>query len=197
MSTQRTPIKSNPADSMVSTWRHDPSQRNFWHLIIELFGLHLVALNVEVPVFSNKDKIPAVREWTLHLWILLHAAIPLVLHHVYTTYTDQNLNLIAAFVLYSSAYKLHAIHGMHVLRRLGKIYGFLDGHNHPRDDIPDIGVGKVIQELVSVTTLRMIMAIFLAYRPSETPASLEWRWLPLEIGTYVSRSTSGFTGITV
>lgn len=53
--------------------------------MIELLGLHLVELDGEVPIFSKGDKIHAVQEWTLHLWILLHAAIPLVLHHAYTT----------------------------------------------------------------------------------------------------------------
>ncbi|KAJ5473612.1 hypothetical protein N7475_003178 [Penicillium sp. IBT 31633x] len=184
MSTQTTTMKRDPADSMVSTWRHDRSQWNSWHWMIEFLGLHLVDFNVEVPTFSKTDKIPVIREWTVHLWILLHAGIPLVLHHAYTTYTGHNMNLIAAFALYSTAFKLNGIHEMHIMRRLGQVYGFLDGDKHTRDEIPDVGVGKVIRELISTSTLRMIMAIFLTYRPSEDPSTLEWRWLPLEIGLY-------------
>ncbi|KAJ5503056.1 hypothetical protein N7463_005930 [Penicillium fimorum] len=184
MSTQTTTIKRNSADSMVATWRHDRSQWNFSHWMIELLGLHLIECDPKVPIFSKKDKIPAIREWTVHLWILLHAAVPLVLHHAYTTYAGQNMHLIAAFALYSSAFKLNGIHEMHIMRRLGQVYGFLDGDKHPRDEIPDVGVDKVIRELISTSTLRMVMALFLTYHPGKTPASLEWKWLPLEIGLY-------------
>lgn len=183
MSTQTT-TKRNPADSMVSTWRRDRSQWNIWHWGIELLGLHLVDLDKEVPIFSKKDKIPAVREWSLHLWILLHAMIPLALHHAYTIYTGHNLHPVAAFALYSGAFKVNGIHEMHIMRRLGQRYGFLDGDKHARDDIPDVGVGKVQRELISTASLRMIMSVFLTYRQTETPTSLEWRWLPLEIGLY-------------
>ncbi|KAJ6180262.1 hypothetical protein N7519_010723 [Penicillium mononematosum] len=163
MSKQTTTTR-NPADSMVSTWRHDRSQWNTYHWMIELLGLHLIDSDAEVPIFSKKDKIPAIREWTVHLWILLHAAIPLAIHHAYTIYTGKNMSLIGAFALYSSAFKLNGIHEMHIMRRLGQVYGFLDGDKHPRDEIPDVGVGKVIRELISTSTLRM--------------------WLPLEIGLY-------------
>jgi len=66
MASQATILKRNPADAMVSTWRHDRPQWSYWHWIIELLGLHLIELDGEVPIFSKKDKIPAVREWTLH-----------------------------------------------------------------------------------------------------------------------------------
>ncbi|KAJ5242597.1 uncharacterized protein N7469_000924 [Penicillium citrinum] len=184
MSTKTTTMKRNPADSMVSTWRHDRTQWGLWHWMIELLGLHLIDLKGEVPVFSKKQKIPAVREWTLHLWILLHAAIPLALHHAFVKYTGQNLGLLAAFGLYSTAFKLNGIHEMHIMRRLGQLYGFLDGDKHPRDEIPDVGVGKVIRELISTSTFRMIMAIYLTYNANETPSTMQWQWLPLEIGVY-------------
>ncbi|KAJ5714235.1 uncharacterized protein N7483_011416 [Penicillium malachiteum] len=174
----------NPQDSMVSTWRHDQSQWTFWHWMIELLGLHLIDLDRPVPIFSESDKIPAVREWTLHLWILLHASIPLVLHHIYVSYTNSTLNLLATFALYSTAFKLNGIHEMHIMRRLGQIYGFLDGDKHPRDEIPNIGVGKVIRELISTSTFRIIMAIYLTYTPTLSPSSLSWKCLPLEIGLY-------------
>jgi sterol desaturase/sphingolipid hydroxylase (fatty acid hydroxylase superfamily) len=70
------------------------------------------------------------------------------------------------------------------MRRLGQLYGFLDGDKHPRDEIPDVGVGKVIRELISTSSLRMVMAIFLTYQQGEAPATLQWKWLPLEIGLY-------------
>lgn len=179
-----TPTKHNAGDSMVSTWRHDQSQWTISHWMIELLGLHLIDSDREVPIFSKKDKIPAMREWSLHLWILLHAAIPLIVHQAYTTYTGSNLDVISAFALYAGAFKLNGIHEMHIMRRLGKAYGFLDGDKHPRDGIPDVGVDKVIRELISTSTLRIIMAILVTYRQNEKPASLRWAWLALEIGIY-------------
>ncbi|KAJ5542988.1 hypothetical protein N7461_008991 [Penicillium sp. DV-2018c] len=184
MSTQTPPTKRNPADSMASTWRHDRSKWNFAHYMIDFLGLHLVDPNKEVPVFSKTDKVPIMREWTVHLWILIHAAIPLALHHAYTVYTGHNLHPIAVFTLYSMAFKLNGIHELHIMRRLGQVYGFFDGDKHARDEVPDVGVDKVIGELVSVPTLRMAMSLYLTYYPSETPSSLEWKWLPLEIGLY-------------
>ncbi|KAJ5281876.1 hypothetical protein N7478_007248 [Penicillium angulare] len=184
MSTKTITITRNPQDSMVSTWRQDRSQWNFWHWMIEILGLHLIDLDKNVPIFSKKDKIPAIREWTVHLWILSHAIIPLGLHHLYVRYTGHNLSLLGAFALYSTAFKASGIHEMHIMRRLGQVYGFLDGDKHPRDDIPDVGVGKVLRELISTSSLRMIMSIYLTYQPDETPSSLQWKWLPLEIGMY-------------
>ncbi|CAG8884964.1 unnamed protein product [Penicillium nalgiovense] len=195
MFTQTTTTR-NPADSMVSTWRHDRSQWNTYHWMIELLGLHLIDFDAEVPIFSKKDKIPAIREWTVHLWILLHAAIPLAIHHAYTIYTGQNMHLIGAFALYSSAFKLNGIHEMHIMRRLGQVYGFLDGDKHPRDEIPDVGVGKVIRELISTSTLRMVMAIFLTYQPGRHRHHWNGSGFPWRSACTVSRWTSGSTGIT-
>lgn len=183
MSTKTTPMR-DPRDSMVSSWRNDRSQWNIYHWTIELLGLHLIDPDKEVPVFSKKDKIPAVREWTLHLWIVLHALIPVALHYTYTVYTGKNLNFIGAFALYATAFKLIGVHEMHIMRRLGQTYGFLDGDKYPRDEIPDVGVGKVIQELVSTSTFRMIMSVYLTYNQNEAPDTLKWAWLPLEIGLY-------------
>lgn len=174
----------NHPDSMVSTWRHDRSQWNIWHWLVELLGLNLVALDKEVPIFSKSDKIPAVREWSLHLFILMHAAIPLVLHHAYTIYTGQNLGVMATFALYNVAFKAFGIHEINIMRRLGQVHGFLDGDKHPRDEIPDSGVGKVVRELMSTSSFRMLMTIYLTYQPTEAPDTLRWFWLPVEIGLY-------------
>ncbi|KAJ5946704.1 hypothetical protein N7454_003543 [Penicillium verhagenii] len=173
--------KVNPEDSMASTWRQDQSQWTFWHWMIEILGLHLIDLNTEVPVFSKKDKIPAMREWTppsLDPTARRHPTRPAP--HLYS----HNLNLLATFALYSTAFKLNGIHEMHIMRRLGQVHGFLDGDKHPRDDIPDIGVGKVLRELISTSAFRMVMAIFLTYQPDQTPSTMQWKWLPLEIGLY-------------
>lgn len=182
--TTTTPNTRHP-DSMVSTWRHeDRSKWNIWHWMVELLGLNLVDLDSDVPVFSKTDKIPYVREWSLHLYILIHAAIPMILHHAYVSYTGHNLGLVGAFTLYALGFKAFGIHEINIMRRLGRIYGFLDGDKAPRDEIPDSGVGKVMRELMSTSNFRVLMTIALTYQPSEAPNTIRWLWLPLEIGLY-------------
>lgn len=177
--------KGNPKDSMKSTWRQ--ADRNEWtifHWFYELLGIHPTALDKEVPVHSKKDKVPHVRDSHLHRWVLVHSFIPLALHHAYVLYTGHNLGPIGAFFFYMAAFKLTAIHELHALRRLGHTYGFLDGDKHERDGVPDVGVAKVVHSLVSTATLRPMFSIFLAYRTSQTPDTISWLWLPLEIGLY-------------
>jgi sterol desaturase/sphingolipid hydroxylase (fatty acid hydroxylase superfamily) len=177
--------KSNPKDSMKSTWRH--ASRDQWtgfHWMYEVLGIQPISLDKEVPVHSKQDTVPYLPDWQLHRWVLFHAGIPLLVHHAYAAYTGRNLGPIAAFVFYSIAFKLIAIHELQMLRRLGHTYGFFDGDTHERDGVPDVGVAKVIRSLVSTSTFRPLMSVFLSYRTSQAPASTSWAWLPLEIGLY-------------
>lgn len=170
---------------MVSTWRDD--DRTQWtpsHWLLDLLGTRLNARNEAAPVFSKKDKIPSVREWTVHLWILLHALIPHVLHQAYMTYTGRSLHPFAIFWLYTTTFYGTGIHLVQTIRRLGRVYGFLDGDKHERDDIPNVGVKRVATELLSVPSLRLAMSLYLSYRPKELPLSFNWGWLALEIGLY-------------
>lgn len=177
--------KGNPRDSMISTWRRgDRSQWTFSHWLLDILGTHLKPIDGNVPVFSKSEKISSVREWTLHLWIMLHALIPHTLQHIYTTYTGRNLNAVAVFFLYSTTFYGTGIHLVQTIRRLGWVYGFLDGDKHERDDIPDVGVAKVATELLSVPTLRLAMSIYLSYEPEKLSLSFDWISLALKIGLY-------------
>ncbi|OJJ81577.1 sterol desaturase family protein [Aspergillus glaucus CBS 516.65] len=177
--------KRNPKDSMKSTWRRtDRGDWTIFHWFYEVLGIHPTALDKEVPVHSKQDKVPHVRDWKLHRWVLVHSFIPLAIHHAYVKLTGNNLGPIAAFIFYMLAFKLTAIHEMQVLRRLGHIHGFLDGDKHERDGVPDVGVAKVVHSLVSTATFRPMMSVFLSYRTSLTPDTISWFWLPLEIGLY-------------
>ncbi|RAK99891.1 sterol desaturase family protein [Aspergillus ibericus CBS 121593] len=175
----------NPKDSMKSTWRRqDRSQWSISHWFFEILGVHPTDLNKPIPVHPKTDKIPYMGQWSQHRWVLYHAFIPLALHQAYVTYTGQNLGPIAAVFFYSFAFKLIAIHELHVMRRMGHIIGFLDGDQHERDGVPDVGVSKVVRSLMSTSTFRPIMTVFLSYRTAQTPAGMSWAWLPLEIGLY-------------
>jgi sterol desaturase/sphingolipid hydroxylase (fatty acid hydroxylase superfamily) len=135
-------------------------------------------------VHSKTDKVPYTPEWHLHRWVLVHSAVPLLLHQLYAEWTGRNFSGLQAFLFYSVAFKAIAIHELHVLRRVGHLVGFLDGDVHERDGVPDLSVGKVMVSLLSTSTFRPFFTVFLAYTASQTPKDMSWAWLPLEAGLY-------------
>ncbi|RMJ28174.1 Fatty acid hydroxylase superfamily [Aspergillus sp. HF37] len=177
--------KANPKDSMKSTWRlASRDQWNHNHWLLELLNAHPIDLNQKVPVHSKDDKIPYLPQWSLNLWVLFYGGIPLALHEAYAYFTGKNLGPFAAFNLYFAAFNLIVIYQVHLLRRMGHTYGFLDGDQHERDGVPDIGVGKVVQSLYKTTGSRLVLSTYLTYSMGETPSMMNWKWLPLEIGLY-------------
>ncbi|KAL2809323.1 fatty acid hydroxylase superfamily-domain-containing protein [Aspergillus granulosus] len=174
-----------PKDSMKSTWRDSSKDNwNFYHLLIDYLDVYPVDRDKEVPVHAKDEKIPYVPQWSLHRWVLLYSAIPLVLHQVYSSYTGRDLGPIAAFNLYFAVFNAIVIHQVRIIRRLGHEFGYLDGDKHERDGIPDVGVGKVVQALYKTTGARLAMGVYLSYHANQLPATMNWGWLPLEIGLY-------------
>lgn len=181
MSPPLTPSK----DSIKSTWRQ--SDRKDWtpyHWFYELLGIHSINLDKDVPVHQKSDKVPYTPDWHLHRWVLVHACIPIAIQHLYVTLSGRNLSPLGAVVFYSLAFKLIAMHELHVLRRVGHQVGFLDGDSHERDGVPDVGVRKVVFSLISTSTFRPVFTVFLSYRTSQAPADMNWLWLPVEVGLY-------------
>ncbi|KAG5933389.1 hypothetical protein E4U53_001017 [Claviceps sorghi] len=175
----------NPRDSMRSTWRD--KQRRDWnlaHWFYEVLDLHPQQRTQEVPVHAKSAKVPHLSEWQTHRWVLVHAALPLLLHQLYVACSGRNLSATQAFFLYALAFKAIAIREIHVLRATGHTHGFLDGDRHARDGVPDVGVWKVLRSLMSTSTIRPVFTVLLAYRAHETPAQAAWLWLPLEAGLY-------------
>lgn len=178
-------MSGNPKDSMKSTWRQQArSEWTLFHWFYELLGIHPEHLDKNIPVHLKEDAVPYVPDWSMHRWVLTHAAIPLLLHHAYVEFTGHNLSAWAAFFLYGLAFKAIAIHELHVLRRLGHQHGFLDGDKHARDGVPDVGVAKVVRSLVSTSTFRPMFTVFFAYHATHAPSTMNFAWLPLEIGLY-------------
>ena len=177
--------KPNPKDSMKSTWRQaDRATWNIHHWFFELLRIHPINLDQNVPVHEKQDKVPYLSEMYEHRWVLAHAAIPLVIHQLIVAYTGRNLSALQAFFLYMAAFKLSAIRELVVLRNTGHEVGFLDGDEHERDGVPDVGVVKTFRSLISTSTLRVMFTVYLSYRVTETPADMNWYWLPLEAGLY-------------
>lgn len=182
--TDTTMPRGNPKDSIKSTWRLDRSQWTFFHWLMETLRILPVSQDREVPVHSKGDKVPHLPDWQTTLWVIVHAAIPLAIHQACASYMGHNPGPVAAFVFYSLAFKLVAIREIHVLRHMGHRYGFFDGDKHERDGVPDVGVAKTFRSLISTSTFRPLMIVFLNYQTNLTPASISWVWLPLEIGLY-------------
>ncbi|KAJ3549062.1 hypothetical protein NM208_g703 [Fusarium decemcellulare] len=183
--TRNVPSGPNPKDSMKSTWRR--ADRSTWtvsHWFFELTGIHPVSLDKEVPVHQKGDKVPYTPEWQLHRWVLVHSLVPIAIHQLFVAYTGQNLTPIQAFIFYSVAFKVAAVHELHALRRVGHKTGFLDGDVHERDGVPDSGVTKVMKSLLATSSFRPVFTVFLSYRTAQPPSSMSWWWLPLEIGLY-------------
>lgn len=179
------PPLRNPTDSMKSTWRSwDHTKWNGGHWFLDILNVHHVDLDKSVPVHPKTDKVPHAKEWHFHRYVIIYAGIPLLLHQFYVQYTGSNLPPWLAFWFYSMALQAIAIHEVHILRRLGHRYGFFDGDKHPRDGVPDVGVGTTVQSLLSVVILRPLFTVFFAYRPDEAPSSIRWGWLVFETGVY-------------
>ncbi|KAE8155151.1 hypothetical protein BDV25DRAFT_38065 [Aspergillus avenaceus] len=178
-------FQPNPKDSMKSTWRKlDRADWTIFHWFYELLGIHPIALDKEVPVHEKTEKVPYVPEWHLHRWVIVHAFVPIAIHHLYTLYTGHNLSPLAAFLFYSFSFNAIGVHELHALRRVGHLIGFLDGDQHERDGVPDVGVRKVVNSLISTATFRPVFTVLLSYRTSQAPSSMNWLWLPLEAGLY-------------
>ncbi|KAJ6027457.1 uncharacterized protein N7446_003951 [Penicillium canescens] len=172
-------------DSMRSTWRTAPrSEWNVNHWLLELLNVYPIALGQEVPVHSKKDKVPFMTQWSLHLWIIIHSGLPLILHEIYMTLTGCTIGQITASTFYFFSFTSTRIHQIHIIRRLGHKYGFLDGDKHERDGVPDVGVAKVVSVIYKAATFRTMLSIFLSYNAREKPSQMAWAWLLIEISLY-------------
>ncbi|KAH8429594.1 sterol desaturase family protein [Aspergillus melleus] len=177
--------RPNPKDSMKSTWRvGNRDEWNINHWALEILNAHPIALDQEVPVHSKDEKVPFMPQWSLHRWVLFYSALPLLLHQLYMSYTGKTLGPFAVFNLYFFAFNATVLYQVQVLRRLGHIHGFLDGDQHERDGVPDVGVSKVVTSLYKTTGSRILLAIYLTYTRTQLPSQLTWTWLPLQIGLY-------------
>lgn len=183
--------QASAKDSMKSTWR--TWDRKLWtrhHFLINLVKAHPYDLDRPVPVHAKTDKIPYMNQFSTQMWILYHAAVPLVIHQLWLSFLGhQTLYWAAALLLYTTTFNLSLVHEVHAIRRLAHVYGFLDGDAHDRDGVPDSGVSRVASALPKMTVARMLMVMYFSYDSSAAPleALTSWRWwlwLSAEIGLY-------------
>ncbi|PYH92553.1 fatty acid hydroxylase superfamily protein [Aspergillus ellipticus CBS 707.79] len=175
----------NPKDSMKSTWR--TACRDQWgppHWALELLNAHPIALGQKVPVHSKQEKIPYMPQLSLNIWVIVYSFIPLLINQAYFSYAGHNPGPFILFHFYFFSFNAVLILQIQLLRRLGHTYGFLDGDQHERDGVPDVGVAKVASSLYKTTGSRLVLSMYLSYNASQAPMALDWAWLPLQIGLY-------------
>ncbi|KAM3435409.1 hypothetical protein MY4824_004875 [Beauveria thailandica] len=171
----------NPHD-MTADWQSkDPSTWNIYQKFIDAVDITPIIPGKPPPVFPKTDKMPFMAQWSQHLFIIIYAAIPLLLHQAYVSLTGQPLSKAAVIFLYNLAYVLVAVREVRMLRRLTYKYGCLDG-DVARDGIPNSGGGKIIGEMHKTAGFRIIMATWIAYEPGLTPLAFFSKpdiWAPL------------------
>ncbi|KAM5368094.1 hypothetical protein ACJZ2D_009698 [Fusarium nematophilum] len=159
---------NNPRDSVKSTWPlGDKSQWNLNQRLIHTLNVYPILPGKRVPVHPKTDKTPYFVEWQGHVWVLLHAFAPLLIHQTWLSSTGQgSIHPVAVFLLYFSTFSWSI-----------------------RDGIPDVGVDKVVSSLWKTTGSRIVMVTCIGYNVSQPPVSVMqdkywWAWLWLQIGLY-------------
>ncbi|KAK3185958.1 hypothetical protein K4F52_005181 [Lecanicillium sp. MT-2017a] len=184
----------NPKDSMKSTWRQgDRANWTTYHWVIELFQAHPIDLDKPIPKHAKDEKVPYLPQLPQHIWVLFHASIALVMHQGYLAALSlvgiRSLHPVAIFLHYFAIFNLVVVREVHILRRLSHKHGFLDGDEHDRDGVPDVGVAKVVLSIFKTVGSRLVLATYLTYDRSVSPADGLLTWgnlvrLPLQIGLY-------------
>ncbi|OAA43050.1 Fatty acid hydroxylase [Cordyceps fumosorosea ARSEF 2679] len=154
---------------MVSDWpKADPSTWNRAQRVIDHLKLYPIYPDQPPPQFAPTDKIPFMPAWSQHRYILVFAAVPLLLHQAWVSLTGWPVSKVAAIIFYYTAYKLIAVREVRLLRGLIYEHGVLDGAV-ARDGIPNTGTWKIIGELEKTTGFRMVLAVLLTYDPKVSP----------------------------
>lgn len=180
---------SKPRDSLKSTWPLDRSQWTLSHRIIHTVNAYPLLPGTQPPVHAKTDSVPYLVEWTNHAWVLAHAAVPLLLHQAFLALThSRSLPPAALLPLYFMAFNWSVVRQIRSTARLGLRIGYLDGDVHARDDVPDVGVEKVVASLWKTTGSRMAAALWLTYDGTAPLAAVSdlrwWAKLWLQIGLY-------------
>jgi sterol desaturase/sphingolipid hydroxylase (fatty acid hydroxylase superfamily) len=187
--TTNTTKTANPRDSLKSTWVTDRSQWTLNHRVIHFFNAYPLPPGTQPPVHAKTDPVPYFVEWRSHVWVLLHASMPLLLHQIILSITGaRSLPPPAVVALYFFGFNWSVVRQIRAVARLGLEIGYLDGDVHARDGVPDVGVAQVVASLWKMTGSRMIAAVLLSYdgtSPATTLASPRW-WarLWLQVGLY-------------
>lgn len=171
----------NPRDSMKSTWQK--SDRSTWTIAQRrLNRLFPVDDGRKVPVFQKSDPVPYVPQWRFHVWILLHALLPIAVQQAYVWCFAKNPHAVGIYLIYAAAIIFNSSRSARQTRELGFTYGWLDGDKNPRDGVPDVAVQSIFWGTVAAMQIRPMLVVMLSYGATQLPSSINIWLLPVEIG---------------
>jgi len=174
-----------PRNVMKSTWR--TADKKTWGIAewtFTILGISPTNMNQDVPVFKTTDKLPYIPDSAGHIWILTHAAWPMILQQLYCWYYGRNPATPLVFALYALAYTINGILELRVLKRMGHKYGFFDGEHHKRDQVPDTATFQVWQSLLTTSNMRPLFTLFFSYKSSQQPIHANWLAMIVEAALY-------------
>lgn len=117
----------NPKDSMVSTWRNDPSKWTWKHHFLSRLDHWTDSTDpifpptppptpkttptttISYPVMQKTDPVPWFSQWSMNRWILTHAAWPMAVQVLLKAVLGRNLSALEAFGLYTLALQLNLL----------------------------------------------------------------------------------------
>jgi sterol desaturase/sphingolipid hydroxylase (fatty acid hydroxylase superfamily) len=181
----------NPGDSIKSTWRRQDKKNWAWqHWLIEVLNVHHTNINQSIPAFPKTEKVPYVRQWSHQLWVSFYAISSLLVHQALleiTGHREPSRWIVGAY--YFLSFQVILMIQVRILRRFSHTYGFLDGDEHERNEVPDVGVSRAVASLIKTLGSRTAMTILLTYDPSQSPFDVMarpswWAWLIVKISAY-------------
>lgn len=175
-------------DSVRMTWPWwNKAQWNTYHWFMHVLDVYPLTPGVEPPVFPKDAKVPHMPQWTQHIWILTFSWFGFALQQVYQRFFGP-MHPVGIALLYTHVYIFVLVHEVRMIRKVGYKYGYLDGE-HPRDGVPDVGIGRVFWSLLKTVGGRVALFTYLTYNRDVSPLSVMvdpkwWVTTYFEIGVY-------------
>lgn len=159
---------------MKSTWRtQDKSKWTWTNRAIYSMDPGRDTAQEEYPVHEKTDPVPYLTQWSTCTSVFLQASWPIAIHYLYVLIVGRNPWTVFVYLFYAISLQATAQKWMTIMHQMGLDHGFLDGDKHPRDQVPDSGVGKVFGSMMRGLTCRPLMAMLVAYRNNVTP-TISW-----------------------
>ena len=129
-----------------------------------------------IPVSTKETKVPYAEQFSVQLWIVVHAFFPIALEIAYKLTWCGSLSALSTWVLYSAALVVIILREFHEIHRLVHIYGFMNGDAGKRNRVDRSLTGHVAISLFKITAARVGMTVYLTYMPAMHHKLLSAKW---------------------
>lgn len=164
------PTKRPHKGRMTSTWHTLPSSQ--WnYLERQLIYLRVTSAdNAESPrpkppVYPKSTPVPVYPVWKMHALIAPRALAPLLVHHLFTSFTGLALPVWFATLAYLGYFVYFGVFVFAWNNAMTARFGTFDGAA-PRDGVPDVDTTRVAIGLAMVVISRAVVAIPYLYTPT-------------------------------